>query len=213
MLPMFPLQLVVFPGEDLNLHIFEPRYRELLADCEEEGISFGIPPFIDNAIMEVGTEVELVEVARRYPNGELDIRTRGTGVFKIDTFFHQFPGKLYAGAEVTSRRSRETGDVQKARKLADLARHLFEIMQVQVDLPDDPARLRTFALGHQVGLSLQQEYELLCQSDERARQDYMLDHLRRLIPMARELERLKEKVQMNGHFRNITPPDIRKMER
>ena len=68
-LALFPLQLVVFPNEKLNLHLFEPRYRQLLADVEAEGISFGIPSFLDDKIMPIGTEVVLKEVVERYPTG------------------------------------------------------------------------------------------------------------------------------------------------
>jgi ATP-dependent Lon protease len=48
LLPLFPLNLVVFPHEKLNLHIFEPRYRQLVRDCLEQNLTFGIPPFLDN---------------------------------------------------------------------------------------------------------------------------------------------------------------------
>ena len=49
MLPLFPLQIVVFPGEDLNLHIFEPRYKELIGECKDKGIHFGIPGLFSTA--------------------------------------------------------------------------------------------------------------------------------------------------------------------
>ena len=58
-LPLFPLKLVAFPGEQLNLHIFEPRYKQLFRECEENQITFGIPAFIDNKIMDIGTELKL----------------------------------------------------------------------------------------------------------------------------------------------------------
>ena len=54
-LPLFPLRLVAFPGEDLNLHIFEPRYKELIQECDEKGITFGLPPFIDDKMQTFGT--------------------------------------------------------------------------------------------------------------------------------------------------------------
>ena len=58
-LALFPLQLVVFPGESLNLHIFEPRYRQLIEDAEQQGITFGVPTVIKGALQPIATEVSL----------------------------------------------------------------------------------------------------------------------------------------------------------
>ena len=63
-------------------------------------------------------------------------------------------------------------------------------------------------MGHHVGLSLEQEYELLSISSEEDRQDYMLEHLERLIPIVKDMETLRKRVQMNGHFKNIIPPNV-----
>ena len=99
LLPLFPLNLVAFPGEKLNLHIFEPRYRELVRDCFTEGLTFGIPPFLDNAVQELGTEMRLLSVEKTHTGGEMDIRTEAIGVFRVRKFLRQAPGKLYAAAE------------------------------------------------------------------------------------------------------------------
>jgi uncharacterized protein len=75
-IPIFPLALVVFPGEELNLHIFEPRYKQLIADCHQSKKPFGIPAVIQNQVAEMGTLAEIVEIVKTYDNGELDIRTK-----------------------------------------------------------------------------------------------------------------------------------------
>jgi len=66
-LPMFPLELVAFPGEELPLHIFEQRYQQLIEDCEEERVTFGIPTYI-NKRLEYGTEMELLKVVKMEQN-------------------------------------------------------------------------------------------------------------------------------------------------
>ena len=80
-LPFFPLQSIFFPGETVPLHIFEPRYKQLIADCRANAITFGIPVFINN-VMEYGTEVQLVEVVNTYEGGEMDIVGVARQVFK-----------------------------------------------------------------------------------------------------------------------------------
>lgn len=205
-IPLFPLQLVVFPGEDLNLHIFEPRYRQLVKECEEEGITFGIPAFINNKVQEIGTEVELLRVEKRYASGESDIRTRGIGLFRIDKFYNEAPGKLYAGAEVEYLDVFMDGETDLNVEILELAQKLFELLNITKELPEDPADLVTYDIAHHVGFTVKQEYELLSISQEVKRQEFMRDHLKQLIPVVREMERLRQRVQMNGHFKNMIPP-------
>ena len=98
-LPFFPLQSIFFPGETVPLHIFEPRYKQLIADCRANAMTFGIPVFINN-IMEYGTEIQLVEVVNTYEGGEMDVVGVARQVFKIITFENQMEDKLYAGGLV-----------------------------------------------------------------------------------------------------------------
>ncbi len=88
LLPLFPLQIVAYPGESVNLHIFEPRYKQLINEVDAEGKTFGITPYISKKMMQFGTEMELLEIVNRKPNGELDIRTRGVGIYKLNEFFN-----------------------------------------------------------------------------------------------------------------------------
>ncbi len=90
-LPLFPLQLVVFPGEKLNLHIFEPRYKQLIREVEQNGTTFGIPSYIDGKVMDVGTEIRLISVEKRYEDGQMDIRTEGMGLFRIIELYRVAP--------------------------------------------------------------------------------------------------------------------------
>ena len=71
-LPLFPLNIVAFPGETLNLHIFEPRYKELITDCIKSDYVFGIPSFVKNKI-EVGTTAKILKIEKTYEDGRMDI--------------------------------------------------------------------------------------------------------------------------------------------
>ena len=82
-IPIFPLGIVVYPGEKLNLHIFEPRYRQLILECLESKKAFGIPTVIDDQMKEYGALVYLEEIVKTYENGEMDVVTRGGDVFRI----------------------------------------------------------------------------------------------------------------------------------
>src|SRR4026208_824830 len=100
-IPIFPLSIVIYPGEELNLHIFEPRYKQLINESYKAHRPFGIPPVIDNHITELGTLVDIIEVSKTYDNGEMDIKTRGNKIFRILEEIKEVPGKLYSGAIVS----------------------------------------------------------------------------------------------------------------
>lgn len=208
MLPLFPLQIVVYPGEKLNLHIFEPRYKQLMQACENENITFGIVPFLDGRLTSFGTEVVLTEVQKRYDNGELDVRTQGIGLFHLDEFFKTAPGKLYPGGDVTRVDIVYDGTKKLGGHLLSMVRSLFSMLSIEKELPADPDRFLAYDIGHYVGLSQQQEYELLCITQENERREYLIEHLEHLLPLVRETEELKRKARMNGHFRNLTPPEF-----
>ena len=80
-IPIFPLGIVLYPGESLNLHIFEPRYKQLITECFAEKKMFGIPTVVNNQLNEMGTLAEIVEISSTYENGEMDIKTKGVKVF------------------------------------------------------------------------------------------------------------------------------------
>ncbi len=99
-IPIFPLAIIVYPGESLNLHIFEPRYKQLINECFQEKKPFGIPAVINNKMNEIGTLVRIVEIVNVSENGEMDIRTEGTTVFRVLETIRSVPDKLYSGAIV-----------------------------------------------------------------------------------------------------------------
>ena len=99
-IPIFPLGIVVYPGERLNLHIFEPRYKQLIQECHAAQKPFGIPAVINNKLQEFGTMVEVAEMTKLYDNGEMDIKTRGLKIFRILELIKEIPDKLYSGAIV-----------------------------------------------------------------------------------------------------------------
>lgn len=100
-IPMFPLSLLPLPGELVPLHIFEPRYRQLLQDAESDDISFGI--FFTNTIntQQIGSMMKLESVIKRYPGGESDIIVKCHDIFTMDKLYRNFNSKMYPGGDVT----------------------------------------------------------------------------------------------------------------
>jgi ATP-dependent Lon protease len=208
LLPLFPLNLVAFPGEKLNLHIFEPRYRQLVRDCLTEGLTFGIPPFLDNAVQELGTEMRLLSVEKTHAGGEMDIRTEAIGVFRVEKFFRQAPGKLYAAGQVEDIEQDMEPDLPLRETIAGQVRQLYEALGLRKLLLQLDPEFKVFDVAHHIGLSTEQEYQLLGTTAEQERQEMVREHLERLLPAVLEAERLKERVRLNGHFKNLLPPQF-----
>jgi hypothetical protein len=129
-IPIFPLSIVVYPGEDLNLHIFEPRYKQLISECKEANKPFGITPVIDNHITELGTLVDIIELSKVYENGEMDIKTRGKKIFRILEEIKEVPEKLYSGAIVNYPHNKEHGNRLLMQKVIKGIRELHKLLKV-----------------------------------------------------------------------------------
>ncbi len=208
LLPLFPLNLVAFPGEKLNLHIFEPRYRELVRDCFTEGLNFGITPYLDNAVQELGTEMRLLSVEKTHAGGEMDIKTQAVSIFRVQKFFRQAPGKLYAAGQVEEVVQDEEPDLVLRQQIARQVRQLYEALGLHKLLLELDPQFRIFDVAHHIGLSTEQEYQLLGTTAEQERQELVREHLERLLPAVLEAERLKERVRQNGHFKHLQPPQF-----
>lgn len=203
-LPLFPLNLVVFPTEKLNLHIFEPRYRQLIQECIREDKTFGIPTFMRESVQNLGTEMQIVELSRRYPDGRMDIKTEGLRVFRINTFDNPVPGKLYSGGKVEFFETDTQSDWLLKNKVTELTDQLYAILGLNnpLDYTKEPL---SFQIAHKIGLSLEQEYQILEMLDESQRLEFLIEHLQKSIPIIEEVERTKRLVRMNGHFKNLDP--------
>ena len=208
-IPMFPLKVVVFPGEKLNLHIFEPRYKQLVIECDAERKIFGIAAFIDGKLMEIGTEIRILSIEKRYEDGKMDICTEGVGLFKVVDFYTQAIGKMYGAADVeTLKMPISEGDFLRNEAILIKVAELFDLMKIKKEAPANTLDFKTFDIAHYVGFTIEQEYAFLCIKTERERQDFMDDHLSRILPVVREIEFLRQRALLNGHFKNIIPPKL-----
>ncbi|MGY6744680.1 MAG: LON peptidase substrate-binding domain-containing protein [Cecembia sp.] len=201
-LPIFPLKLVAFPGERLNLHIFEPRYKQLIHDIKDNGRKFGIGVYLDR-LMPYGTEVELLEISKVYDDGRMDIKTVGRRVFEMITFDNPTKGKLYAGGNVHYYENDPRVPKTVYDEFLFYLKELLRLMDQKVEIR--PLDVDSFTFSHKIGLKMEEEYELLQMEKEADRLKFLTAHLMRVIPVLREIEQAKKRIQMNGHFKNLDP--------
>jgi uncharacterized protein len=201
---------VVYPGEQLNLHIFEPRYKQLINECHHSKKPFGIPTVISEKVQEYGSLVEITELSAVHPNGEMDIRTKGVRIFRVLEIIKEVPDKLYSGAIVNYPETHEQGNPELMRKVINSIRDLHRLLKVNKDFKKEDHELTAYDVAHHIGMSLEEEYELLGLLDERQRQEYIKRYLTKVIPLVAGMEQLKEKIKLNGHFKNLSGFDLNK---
>jgi Lon protease-like protein len=158
---------------------------------------------VKDKMADMGTVMEVKEVVKVYDNGEMDIKTRGLNVFRILETISSIPDKLYSGAIVKHIVTEDDGDKELMRKVVRSIRQLHGLLHVEKSFPKPDEQLTSYDVAHHVGLSLEEEYELLGLEKELQRQEYIRRHLKKVIPVVMEMEGLKERVKLNGHFKNL----------
>ncbi|MFM2146241.1 MAG: hypothetical protein RL732_1077 [Bacteroidota bacterium] len=158
---------------------------------------------------ETGTLIQLSEVVQEYENGELDIRTEGLRVFRILEVIQSVPDKLYSGAIVSYPDNVEDeGNRALMQRVVGGIKELHRLLNISKEFKKPDESLRIYDVAHHAGLSLEEEYEVLGLFQELQRQEYMKRHLQKVLPLLKEMEELKEKVKLNGHFRNLSAFDL-----
>ncbi|MGJ7033443.1 LON peptidase substrate-binding domain-containing protein [Niabella hirudinis] len=208
-IPIFPLSVVVFPEEHLNLHIFEPRYTQLIREIAATQKPFGIPVVVDNQLQEWGALVYLEEIVRVDESGAMDIRTRGGDLFRILEVIREIPEKLYSGAIVNYPENDRNGNPEIMQQLVKQMRSLHDYLEIKKTFKKEDHLLTAYDIAHHSGLTIQEEYELLQLTQERQRQEYLRRHFEKIVPVLEKMDQLKQKIKMNGHFRPLSGFDIK----
>jgi len=198
-IPLFPLQVVLFPGEVLPLHIFEMRYREMIAHCLETGEPFAVLAAIDDNLATVGCTARIRRVIRRYDDGRLDIETEGEARLKV---IETFDDRTYLTGRVeyladsggeTDAGIREQATALHMKLLETLGGDIRPTSYSDVDFI-------SFKIAPTAGLDLEGRLELLELDAESERLAYLIDHLRELIPQVEVAKDRQKRVSSNGHF-------------
>lgn len=188
-IPMFPLTLLPIPGELVPLHIFEPRYRELLADCETTDMSFGIYCNHELNKQKAGSLMKLESVIKRYPSGESDIIVRCTDVFFMDKLYRTFPTKMYPGGDVRLKHV-------NASEIPGIELYeLFLIYQSRRNLKNF-STVSTYQIAQELSLDLFERYRFLTSSAER-QQSLLINHLKFQMHVLLQEEKSKDVFHLN----------------
>ncbi len=207
-IPLFPLEIVVYPKEKLNLHIFEPRYIQLIKEIQESGKTFAIPSVIKNHVSEFITEMELLSIEKTYPDGKMDIKTKGKSVLRLLHYLPIVENKLYPGGIVSEFETEISSTLPINPYLIELLVKLQKALSLNQPLFQSFNGLCAYDLAHYVSFSMEEKYHLLTIPTEKQRQGMIYQHLFKVLPTIQAHMEVIQKIQLNGHFKNLLPPNI-----
>jgi hypothetical protein len=149
-MPMFPLSIFMLPGERTQLHIFEPRYRQLFNEVESDKSNFGIPFMMGSEKGQMGSRCKLIRVLKRYNSGELDVLVESEGLFQLTEFNSMKEGKLYPYGTVILKKelSKELASLEVQEAYESLSKSLSGT-EIPLHLNESPFTMTLMAsLGH-----------------------------------------------------------------
>jgi Lon protease-like protein len=193
-LPFFPLGVFLFPGEDIPLRIFEPRYKELIEDIRGSGGSFVIPFVIDEEIQEFGCEVRLENVVGENQGGRMVISVRSVSVVRVMSFSRQLEGKLYAGGAI--RRMPFSEPVQSQELKSLIQRYKEDFDKEFLDCCDEPGYTRQDVMKA-LNLPSDDKFRFLIMPDGEHKDNYLLGQLRYLRMIRRQEHQLGNDFGLN----------------
>ena len=153
---LFPLSLVTFPTKIVPLHIFEERYKTLISECLNNKSEFGIVYQNNNTLAEYGCSMNVLEVVKKYPDGRMDIITKGKNIFKLNS--QLLDGELLIG-EVKFSESKNDINSDKFEILKDKYLKILLMLGITSNLDSHLKKIISFELLE--GISLPSEFELM----------------------------------------------------
>ena len=185
-LPYFPLSVFLLPGEDMPLHIFEPRYTQLIGEARTLGITFAIPFVIDQEIQEFGCEVRLKNIVAEKEDGNMVIVVESVAIVEISSYNKQLDGKLYAGGKI---RRLPCDDPVVSKELIDLIVSYREQFDREFINISDPANISRKDVIIALNLSSDEKFKFICMPDSEHREGFLAGQLR-YLSMIRKQESL-----------------------
>jgi Lon protease-like protein len=193
-IPMFPLNIVLLPGETKTLHIFEERYKQLVSDCIDNEAHFGIPFMHQKAMGDYGIEVKISNVIKKFDNGEMDIVIEAVRVFKILEYSKVLTPKLY-GAGIIQYEDEVTDKPSYA--LQELTREYMWVSQENIVPIDAFDNSNLYGIARLLDLSPIEKYELLKAKSVINKEDFLRPKVKLFIHLIKTENKLKSKFVLN----------------
>jgi Lon protease-like protein len=198
LLPLFPLDVVLLPGTSLPLHIFEPRYREMTAECLEQKKPFGVVRAKEEGISEIGCTAEILKVAKEYSDGRRDILAQGGRRFEVMQVNHE---RSFMQAEVLYLEDEPDGaSAEEVAQAVKLHSELITLAGAPLEsaVPPEVKQL-SFRLAGPLPLDLDFKQTLLTMKSEAERLRAVISYFETILPSIKRSVQVRQKAGGNGH--------------
>jgi ATP-dependent Lon protease len=190
-LPMFPLNMILLPGESSKLYIFEQRYRQMVDDCMKNNASFGVPYLEKGQLKEFGSEMKILRILKTYDNGSMDILVQGVSLFSLKTFKEVLRPKLYGAGLIEP--------INKAPKimlnnLQDAVVNYYNTVQDRLMDYESLNQLSIYDVAIELQLSHPEKYRLITAGNQ---QQYLLNTLNFMLHIIRTEQQIKDRFVEN----------------
>jgi|RhiMetdeSRZDD1v2_1073273.scaffolds.fasta_scaffold25660_5 Lon protease-like protein len=206
-LPLFPLDVVLFPDMILPLHIFEERYKEMIGECVQNRIPFGLLYAHDESMEDVGCQAEVTKVLKKYQDGRMDILTLGRQRFQVIYFDNE---KSYLRGIVEpyfDSESVEPPSEEDAQQMLRAYQNVYRLLNKSDSEPIEdkpPYQGLSFKIASVLNLNNSLKQQILVERSERNRVDTLVKYLADLIPRLEQAERAARQAGSNGNlFKNL----------
>jgi uncharacterized protein len=189
-IPMFPLAILPLPEELVPLHIFEPRYRQLLQDAEIDDIQFGVYFSHDVNDQKIGALMQLESIIKRYPGGETDIIVKCKDIFSMDLLLRTYKSKLYPGGNV--RLWKIAVDTFPNSALHELFIQYLKLRNIVHNI----TIFNLFQIANELNLDIVDRYKFLTIRDDK-REGFLLNRIRFQIDLLQREEKSKDNFHLN----------------
>jgi Lon protease-like protein len=197
LLPLFPLDAVLLPGTPIPLHIFEPRYKEMIGECLAQKRAFGIVRAKEDGIAEIGCTAEILDVTKRYDDGRLDILCEGQRRFEVMGLNEE---RAFLQAEVTYFDDEPGGaPADQVNEALRLYLDLIRLLDADAEAPEAGTPQLSFQLAAPMPLDLDFKQTLLGMRSERERIAAVVTYYQALLPRMRRAVKARKKAGGNGH--------------
>jgi Lon protease-like protein len=197
LLPLFPLDVVLLPGTPLPLHIFEPRYKEMIGECRANQAPFGVVRALDQGIAEIGCTAEIISVTKEYDDGRLDLIAEGRTRFEV-LELNQERSFLRAEVLLFSDEPADPAPEDSARAI-QAHKQIMSLAGAVQDLSPAGQGALSFHLAGSLPLDLDLKQKLLSMRSEGERIRVLATYLEGILPNLRRAARAREKAGGNGH--------------
>jgi Lon protease-like protein len=197
LLPLFALEVVLFPGTPLPLHIFEPRYKEMIAECLANNAPFGVVRALEEGIAEVGCTAEIVTVTKQYPDGRMDLVAEGRERFEVLELNQE--RSFLRGEVLLVPDEPGNAEVDEKARAVQLHLEILSLAGAVQDLSAAEQNQLSFHLAGSLPLDLDFKQRLLAMRSESERIQSVTTYLEKILPKLRRVARTREKAGGNGH--------------